>query len=292
MSRSAVRNSPPTGINEGLVTPAAMAESPKKKYRLHVQYNSRRKLDNSPAKESIHRTRENGSSLEYIVSQKYRHLHTAVKAKVYTPWQRPVVTKEQESQMTEMEKELAIQAANSAMAKDDQMKEDLEMVVATFSLESLKEIQLHYSSRTPSVKWEKVLEDRDLMDLLKTIASSHDAKQNDIKILEQVGAKLNILNARQMRTESLVAFEKRIDKLDDDMITNGLSGFSEEKKTAIMYRGLLQEYARFKTSVMNECAMNGADHFPKTMGVLLRRSQRDGSSRLKRERHTGYSKMV
>ena len=85
---------------------------------------------------------------------------------------------------------------------------------------------------------------------------------------------MNLLHAKQMRGESLIAFEKRIDKLEADMIANALPAYSEERKAGIMFRGLLEEYSGFKTSIMNECAMNGTEHFPTSMGALTRVAER------------------
>jgi len=285
------RNSPPATANEGLVTPGIEAEPSKKKYREFVKFNSRinseKKVGQVPDKpltlfpsqgKQASNKKEWLETLEYIISQKYRHCYTAIKNKEYIPWQEPVITKEAEALMSEMQRELAIQKAKSDMVKDEQLKEDLpvifEMVVATFSLESLKEIQVHYASRTPAIKWETVLENRDVMDLLKAIDASHDVKENGIKILEQIGAQINMFMAKQMRSETLIAFEKRIDKLEEDMVANGLRSFTEEMKAGIMFRGLLPEYTGFKTSLLNECAMNGQDHFPKTMGALTKIAER------------------
>ena len=214
------------------------------------------------------------TSLNFVVSQKYPHCANAVRSKHHTPWIAPVVTIADEALMSDHQKQLAINTASADQLADRKIKEDFpvifDLVVATLSTDSLKVLQTHFSSKTPAVKWETVENEKDLIGLLKAIDASHDIKENGIRILEQITAELNFLHAKQFKTETLAGFEKRIDELASAMVMNGLAVPSEEKKTAIMFRGLLDNYSEFRTSIMNECALKGTDEFPKTMGSLTR----------------------
>ena len=213
-------------------------------------------------------------SVVQYVSANYRHCVDMVKKEKYTAWVRPVITKAQEAELSDMEKELTINDAKAKQEVDRKIREDMpiifDILIATLGEKSIKVVQLHFNSQAPARKWEDILNEQDLVVLFTAINASHKGNQKGVKVLQQLQTDLFFLSAKQQPRESLNGFEKRLDQLDEMRVASGLNKQSEEYKAAVMFKGVSPMFDDFKTSVLNDCALRGDDQFPKSMGALIR----------------------
>jgi len=213
-------------------------------------------------------------SVVQYVSANYRHCVDMVKKEKYTAWVRPVITKAQEAELSDMEKELTINDAKAKQEVDRKIREDMpiifDILIATLGEKSIKVVQLHFNSQAPARKWEDILNEQDLVVLFTAINASHKGNQKGVKVLQQLQTDLFFLSAKQQPRESLNGFEKRLDQLDEMRVASGLNKQTEEYKAAVMFKGVSPMFDDFKTSVLNDCALRGDDQFPKSMGALIR----------------------